>query len=162
MKGKAGYWIDMIQPATTADEFSNLKALESQNEFTFLEPPVNDTIHSNPAPGYQPLEYITGFRGSNDAKKYKNKMKVGFTRPSIFGHCSQDYTLKFMENLDSEECVISKKTMNADICNSLSFANLSSFTVDSGDGQLISPTPGNALKFSLDTYKQISLTSNQF
>lgn len=134
-----------MQPADTEEKFDEVKKIESQNTFTFLEPPVNESIHTNPASGYQPLEYILGSRGlkEEEAEVFKRKAKVGFIRPSIFGHCSQDYSLKFMENLEIAECVRSKSIVNANVCKSMGFSNIGYLTLQSGNGtDLITPTVG--------------------
>jgi hypothetical protein len=41
-----------MQPADTEEKFDEVKKIESQNTYTFLEPPVNDLIYINPATGY--------------------------------------------------------------------------------------------------------------
>ena len=125
-----------------------------------MEPAANDSIYLNPAEGYQPLEFITGSRGlkQDDAQLFKRKGRVGFTRPSIFGHCSQDYQLKFMENLPIAECVSMKSVVNANVCKSLSFSNVGYLTLQSGNGvDLVTPQVGTQLKFSTDTKKQIPI-----
>lgn len=67
-----------------------------------------------------------------------------------------------MENLPSQECVVTKKAMSKDVCQSLSFDKLSGFTLQSGNSTLIKPTPGHIKKFSLDTFKEVQLASNAF
>ena len=149
-----------MQPADTEEKFDEVKKIESQNTYTFLEPPVNDLIYLNPATGYQPFEYITGSRGSkaDEAEVFRRKGKVGFTRPSIFGHCSQDYNLKFMENLETAECVSTKSIVNAAVCKSMGFSNVGYLTLQSGSGsEVVTPTVGTQLKFSSDTKKQIPI-----
>jgi hypothetical protein len=134
-----------MQPADTEEKFDVVKKMESQNIYTFLEPPVNDLIHLNPDAGYQPFEYITGSRGlkTDEAEVFRRKGKVGFTRPSIFGHCSQDYNLKFMENLETAECVSTKSILNAAVCKSMGFSNVGYLTLQSGnDSEVVTPTVG--------------------
>ena len=62
-----------------------------------------------------------------------------------------------MENLPTNECVIRKAQVDAGLCGVLTFDNLSYLEIDAGNGTFIKPTLGNALKFSLDTSKQIDL-----
>ena len=156
---------DPLPTASTSEDFDKLKPQEDEKTFTFFSPAVNDTIHNNPQVAYQPLEYVNGFRGKaiDASQEFKTKGKIGFTRPSIFGHCSNDYLLKFMENLPSDSCVVNKKVLDSNLCQRLSFKNLSYFEIGSGDGiTTVPPTLGNSLKFSLDTSKQVPLNGTDF
>ena len=97
-------------------------------KYTFLHPEVNDTVHKDPKFGYQPYEFILGNRGDSQAVPstavFKRDSRIGLPRPSMFGHCTNDYSLKFMENLTDAECVLQvADELTADVCTSMSYAN---------------------------------------
>ena len=116
---------------------------------------------------YDPLPTASTSEDFDKLKPQEDEKTFTFyspaVNPSIFGHCSNDYLLKFMENLPSDSCVVNKKVLDSNLCQRLSFKNLSYFEIGSGDGiTTVPPTLGNSLKFSLDTSKQVPLNGTDF
>jgi len=54
------------------------------------------------------------------------KDRIKLNRGGVYGHCSNEYPAKFMENLITDECVLkSAPGVTQDICTNLDFANTS-------------------------------------
>ena len=61
--------------------------------------------------GYQPEEFVLGNKlvkeESGDLKKiFLENDRIGFLQQGIFGHCSEHEYVKFMQNQDTESCVV--------------------------------------------------------
>jgi hypothetical protein len=61
-------------------------------------------------------------------------------RPGFFGHCGNSFPVKFMQNIDLDECVFTKKT-----CKEMSFKDLGQMKIRSTglrESKLITAKPG--------------------
>ena len=87
---------------------------------------------------------------------------MGFPSPGIFGHCSNQNYLKFMNNLETNSCVVKEvDKIDEKACDATSFNNFGQIEILSGDGiSIIKPTVGNVRKFSVLTFKEEDLTGN--
>jgi len=70
--------------------------------------------------------------------------------------------MKFMENLEDRACVLADavKKMDASTCAAMSGQNLFDLRIYTGDGETeIAPRVGTQMKFDLNTFKEVSITS---
>ena len=87
---------------------------------------MDDGILVNEATGYQPMEYMRGntfgYDDSGQSVPYlRDKDRVSFSRPGIFGHCDQTTPALFMQNLEEDTCVLKYGTLTEDTCRALGF-----------------------------------------
>ena len=93
---------------------------------------------------------------TEDIRVYKERDRVSFPAPGIFGHCSSQNYLKFMHNEETNSCVAKEvEQINKEACNAVSFNNFGQIEILSGNGiSIIKPTVGNVRKFSVKTFEE--------
>ena len=153
---------EMFEP-TTEEEFQKIvnDNLISTTSFTWtLPPPANDGVNLNPAKGYQPDEFLLGNKVIGEQKVFKELDKVSFPTPSIFGHCSDHDYLKFMQNEETESCVLKDvQSITEEACKQVSFNNFGEIELRTGDGSTsIKAKVGEVRKFSVHTFKEVDLS----
>ena len=112
------YFIDSMFKADTVADFESVRDAEVQDttSYTFLKPPVNDTVLKNPTLGYQPMEYLKGSRLVDGVELLRNGDRVSFVRPGIFGHCEYNTPALFMQNAEDDTCVVVHEAFKKSTC----------------------------------------------
>ena len=103
---KDGQFIHKDFTADSVGEFDSIVASEltSTTGVTWTQPQMDASMHVDETQGYQPDEYLLGYKkfdvradGTN-VNIFKEGDRVAFPTPGIFGHCSDQDYLKFMDN----------------------------------------------------------------
>jgi hypothetical protein len=144
--------------ASTQTEFDTVRDAEVQDttSYTFLKPPVNDTVLKDPTLGYQPMEYLKGSRLVDGVEILRNGDRVSFIRPGIFGHCEYNTPALFMQNAQDETCVVVHSTFKQTTCeNKVSFKSIANMKlkINPEDTVYMDAKIGEVTKFSQNTYR---------
>ena len=106
----AAQFDDNFLTVNDESQFQAVQTLENREtqKYSFNQAmPESDYIKDKETTGYQPHEFLRGYRqstsGAGKAYTYEDQVSVG--RPGIFGHCLDSYPAKFMENLENDACV---------------------------------------------------------
>ena len=87
--------------------------------------------------------------------------RLGFPRLGFFGHCSNEYPIKFMENLPIQACVLPAAVSKIDTCEKLGGTHLFNYKIQSGNGEIITPKINKQMKFDLQTFKSQPVTASE-
>lgn len=112
------------------------------------------------------MEYLKGAKlllDETDAitSVFKDGDTVSFNQAGVFGHCELNTPALFMKNQIEDTCVVAYKPVSEETCKRVDFKRIANLKLQKGDGSTTEVTarPGKVLKFSLDDFKQIALTS---
>ena len=56
--------------------------------------------------------------------QFRDKDRISFSRPGIFGHCEAKTPALFMQNLKPDTCVVTYAPVSQATCNQMDFVNI--------------------------------------